>query len=117
MLNHGLPTKNLVLLVPPKAWETIRETLELDARSGSFDPALRQEIKQALGAVRPVTAEISVLLDVAEELPRCAHVTTGAGKAHVVGDDRMSQLKQVLRYFRSPFKLLGGRRQYRKHLV
>lgn len=113
-----MKTKNCtVLLIPNEAWETLHETLQMDTQSSAFDPDLRREIKQALDQVRPITAEVSTLLDVVEEVPRCAHLTTGAGVAHVVGDERMGKLKQALGFFRSTFQLNGGRRCYKKRLV
>ena len=111
------PMKNTVLLIPSDAWETLHETLTLDAQSAACDPALRQTIKQALEQVRPITDQVSGLLDVAEEVPRCAHLLTGAGDAHVIGAERMGKLNRALRFFRSTFVINGGQRQYRKQLV
>ena len=37
------------------AWEKLRETLELDAKSSAFDPELRKEIREALDQVEYVT--------------------------------------------------------------
>ena len=60
---------------------------------------------------------MTALLDIAEEVPRCAHLTTGAGTAHIIGDERIGKLKLALRFFRSHFEINGGRRQYRRQLV
>jgi hypothetical protein len=102
-----------VLLVPTAAWSTLQETLEMDTQSSSFDSALRKEIRNALDQVKPITAPLATLLDVAEEVPRCARV----GSAHVIGEKRMGRLEKALRFFRSPFEMLGGRRQYKKNMV
>ena len=109
--------KCVVLLVPTDAWDTLNETLEVDSESSAFDPVLRHAIKAALTQVQPITAQVSALLDVAEEVPRCARLTTGAGMAHIIGDERIEKLRRSLRFFRSHFEILGGRRQYRKQLV
>ena len=121
LLKHNSSTKSAtqctVLLLPTAAWATLAETLDLDSRSSAFDPALRQKIQTALDQVQPVTAQVGALLDVAEEVPRCGHLTTGAGQAYVIGEDRLNRLNRTLSFFRSPFKLCGGRRHYRKRLV
>ena len=102
-----------VLLVPTAAWSTLQETLQMDTRSGAFDPNLRKEISKALNQVQPITGQLSALLDVAEEVPRCATV----GSAHVVGEERMTRLEKALRFFRSTFRMNGGKRCYQKNLV
>ena len=55
--------KNIVLLIPADAWKTLRETLEKDTRSSAFDPTLRQEIKQALEQVQPITGQVGALVE------------------------------------------------------
>ena len=123
MISNHTPTaakttpKCTVLLVPDSAWATLNDTLQVDSESSAIDPLLRQEIKAALAQVKPITGPIISLLDVAEEVPRCAHLLTGAGTAHIIGDERIGKLKLALRYFRSSFEIDGGRRQYRKQLV
>jgi len=109
--------KCVVLVIPSDAWNTLNETLEVDSESSAFDPVLRHAIKAALTQVQPITAQVSALLDVAEEVPRCAFIRGGDLRYHVIGDERIERLKQALRFFRSHFEILGGRRQYRKQLV
>jgi hypothetical protein len=109
--------KQTVLLVPADAWDTLHQSLVLDTESCAIDPDLRREIAKALDQVRHITSEVTALLDVAEEVPRCARLTTDAGMAHIIGDERIERLKQALRFFRSHFEINGGRRHYRKQLL
>jgi hypothetical protein len=44
--------KTIVLEVPIDAWETLKETLELDTQSAAFDRDLRKKIGQALSEVK-----------------------------------------------------------------
>ncbi len=50
------PGERAIIRLPQEAWQKIRETLELDARSSAFDPELRKEIREALDQVEHVTA-------------------------------------------------------------
>ena len=111
--------KHTVLLIPEDAWATLYESIVLDTQSAGVDRPLREELKKALAEVRTITTEVTALLTVAEEVPRCAFIRSGDGelKYHVVGDERMGKLDAALRFFRSPFKMLGGHRCYRKQLL
>ena len=109
--------KCTVLLVPDDAWDVLRETLEVDSESSAFDPDLRHAIKAALDQVQTITGPVTALLDVVEEVPRCARLTTDDGMAHIIGDERIEKLRRSLRFFRSSFEINGGRRCYRKQLV
>ena len=46
--------KTVTIRVPEEAWDVLLETLEMDAQSSAFDPALRKEIARALKAVRAI---------------------------------------------------------------
>ena len=47
--------EKLVMRAAPRwAWDTIEETLRLDAESSAFDPQLRRDIRKALSAVQDV---------------------------------------------------------------
>ena len=109
--------KCTVLLIPDDAWDTLYQSLALDTESAGVDSQLREELKKALAQVRTITGPVATLLNVAEEVPRCAFIRNGDMKYHVIGDERMSKLDAALRFFRSPFKLHGGHRLYRKKLL
>lgn len=47
--------KTVVLEVPVDAWETLKETLELDTQSAAFDKDLRKKISEALSEVKEHT--------------------------------------------------------------
>jgi hypothetical protein len=90
---------HIILLMPADEWTTLKRQL----------PAAAQ------GKIVDVTADVARLLDVAEEVPRCASVVMPSDmKAYFVGDTRMKSLARAIRRFRSPFELLGGRRVYRR---
>jgi hypothetical protein len=55
--------KNVILCIPADSWETLRETLELDARSIAFDKELRLSISEALEQVSYITDDFEQLLD------------------------------------------------------
>ena len=109
--------KNIVLLVPEDAWDTLHQSLVLDTQSAGVDRPLREELKAALAQVQTITEPVAALLDEAEMVPRTAHLLTGAGTAHVIGEERIGKLNRALCFFRSPFKLHGGRRLYKRQLV
>ena len=44
----------VMVRLPQEAWDKLRETLELDAKSSAFDPELRKEIREALDQVEHV---------------------------------------------------------------
>jgi len=50
------PGERAIIRLPREAWQKIKETLELDAKSSAFDPELRKEIREALDQVEHVTA-------------------------------------------------------------
>ena len=105
-----------VLLISSEAWATLHEVLV--THSSALAPDLREIISKALDEVQPITAQVGILLDVTEEVPRCAHLNNPAvGAVHVIGEDRMTRLQRALRFFRSPYQMLGGKRQYKKRLV
>ena len=110
-------SKCTVLLIPDDAWSTLHQSLVLDTQSAGVDRPLREQLKAALAQVRPITEPVAALLDIAEEVPRCAFIRNGDMKYHVIGDERLNKLDAALRFFRSPFKLHGGRRLYRKQLL
>ena len=45
--------------LPRWAADLIRETIELDSRSGAFDRALRQELSEALGEIDQIDVSTS----------------------------------------------------------
>ena len=51
----------ITIHLPQEAWEKLRETLELDAKSSAFDPELRKEIREALDQVEYVTDSPSLV--------------------------------------------------------
>lgn len=55
--------RNAILCIPAEAWETMRETLELDARSKAFDKDLRNTIAAALGTVTYIGDDVKQLID------------------------------------------------------
>ena len=44
--------KRVRRVAPRWAWDTIDETLDMDAQSSAFGPELRREIQQAIAAMR-----------------------------------------------------------------
>lgn len=46
--------RTVTIKVPEAAWKVLHGTLELDAKSGSFDRELRREISKALDSVRAI---------------------------------------------------------------
>jgi len=44
--------ETVLLRVRREDWQLLVETLQLDARSGAFDPPLRRRLKQALARLR-----------------------------------------------------------------
>lgn len=44
----------VTLRMPQSAWDTLEETLQMDAQSSAFDPELREEIEEALGTIEQV---------------------------------------------------------------
>jgi len=109
--------KNIVLVIPIDAWNTLYQSLVLDTESAGVDRQLREQLKAALAQVQTVTEPVTALLDVSEEVPRCAFIRNGDLRYHVLGDERIKRLKLALRFFRSSFEINGGKRQYRKQLV
>ena len=55
--------RNAILCIPAEAWETMRETLELDARSKAFDKDTRNTIAAALGTVTHIGDDVKQLID------------------------------------------------------
>jgi uncharacterized protein involved in exopolysaccharide biosynthesis len=55
------PTRVTVIAVRDDFWDTLSETLALDAESGAFAPELREQIAEALGGVVHITDEVSEL--------------------------------------------------------
>ena len=55
------PGERAIIRLPREAWQKLRETLELDARSSAFDPELRKEIREALDQVEHVTDSPSLV--------------------------------------------------------
>ncbi len=55
------PGERAIIRLPQEAWQKIRETLELDAKSSAFDPELRKEIREALDEVEHVTDSPSLV--------------------------------------------------------
>ena len=108
---------NIILMIPLDKWETLQETLEMDAKSSSFDRQLRQEIRTALDSITPITGATAALLDEAEMIPRAAKLTVARMTTRAVGEDRVKALAKAVKFFRSQFEMLGGRRIYGKKLV
>ena len=44
--------REVFLVMPEWAYDTIMETLHMDAESSSFEPELRKDIKKALDAIK-----------------------------------------------------------------
>ena len=109
--------KNTILLIPADAWDTLHQSLVLDTESAGVDRPLREQLKAALAQVQNLTEPVTALLNVSEEIPRCAFIRNDDIKHHVIGDERMERLKLALRFFRSSFEINGGHRCYRKQLV
>jgi hypothetical protein len=54
--------KNVILCIPADSWETLRETLELDARSKAFDKETRNAIATALRKVSHIDDHVRQLI-------------------------------------------------------
>ncbi len=44
--------REVYLVMPEWAYDTLMETLHIDAESSSFEPELRKEIRKALNAIK-----------------------------------------------------------------
>ena len=110
--------QNLILLVPEEQWDILHQSLILDSESAHIARPLRQQIKKALDSITPVTGPVAELLDEAEMLPRAGWTTGATGlRAFFIGSERMDSLAKAIKFFRSPFEMLGGKRIYRRKVV
>ncbi len=66
----------VTVTVPARAWEILWQTLELDARSGAFDVALRRDITQAMSKVVAISG-VHELMDAARDVLEWAERTGG----------------------------------------
>jgi hypothetical protein len=67
IITHACRGKKTVMVFNDGDWEILSETLDLDARSGSFDKELRKDILRALD--RTVTIEIAPLKTLRRKIP------------------------------------------------
>ena len=109
---------HLLLMIPEDQWDVLQQSLILDSQSAGIDRQLRESIKKALDYIRPIGSPVAALLDEAEMISRAATIHPGGDiVAHVHGDERINALKKAIKFFRSPFEMLGGKRVYKKKLV
>lgn len=57
--------ERMLLVVPKDAWETLEETLIIDAESSAFDKDLRKQIKEALDKIKD--ARVTIVENMKEE--------------------------------------------------
>jgi|SRR5579862_109073 len=96
--------QNVMVVMPSTAWASLK----------------RRTPSAARGNVVDVTADIVELLDVVEEVSRCASINALPGlevTCTVIGRERSRRLVRAIRRFRGPFELLGGRRVYQRKIV